>query len=449
MKRQLLLTMLVFLIPAGLISQELQDWGEYENIKKEAIKRIEQNRKGDAKLIIILPDNEIAAKTEVNVKLKRHDFKWGAVVSPNFINSPYSEKHKENFLKYFNATGFNVALKPKQRGNQNEKFAEAILPWFLENDIFVRGHTLAWEGEKFIREEQKKIYNDKSLTDLEKGNMLLESFAVHFPHAIPKWDVKCWDVSNEPLANNIINDLLPEMNTHVHWFKLADSIRRSCGKQDLTLFQNDYQIISAILPWALEAKKEGYKAVGRPAIYREILDEQIALGAPIEGIGFQSRLKGGLITPDTIYNRLCDFERYKLPYHATEFEIRDSEKFYTYTDEERRILTEYMMIMYFSHPNVEGFWHWTLADYSENKTLDFPLFNYDGTPKVNGEKWIELMEGFLNMNEVLETNKKGEVDVRGYYGSYEIEVEIDGEILRGIFDIDRNICKPVVKVNVE
>jgi hypothetical protein len=35
-------------------------------------------------------------------------------------------------------------------------------------------------------------------------------------------------------------------------------------------------------------KKDGYSAIGRPALYREMLDEQLALGAPIDGIGFQS-----------------------------------------------------------------------------------------------------------------------------------------------------------------
>ena len=115
-------------------------------------------------------------------------------------------------------------------------------------------------------------------------------------------------MSNEPIANNIINDLLCDQNTQVYWFKLADSIRRQHDKENVMLFQNDYQVISATTPWALKFTKEGYSAVGRPALYAEILDEQLALGAPIDGIGFQSRIKGGMITPDSIYNRLLSFD---------------------------------------------------------------------------------------------------------------------------------------------
>lgn len=432
-----------------LTAQDLQDWGEYEDIKNEAVERIEEHRKGDAQIEVILPNATAADNIELRVKLKRHDFLWGTVVKPSFVTSPYADLYQETFLKYFNAAGFNVALKPKQRGNYFEQVAESMsMPWFLENDIYMRGHTLAWEGANFLRPEDRAILEDPNLSNQEKGDSLLVKAGFHFAHAIPKWDVSCWDVSNEPIANNVINDLLPEINTHVYWFKLADSIRREHGKEDVLLYQNDYQIISAITSWALNFRKSGYRSTGRPALYREILDEQIALGAPIEGIGFQSRLKGGLIRPDTIYKRLLDFDRFGLPYQATEFEIRDDASKYIYTDEERRLLTEYIMVMYFSHPKVTGFWHWTFADSESNIDLDFPLFNYDGTPKVNGQKWIELMEGFFNIDKTLTTDSSGELDIKGYYGSYEINAIVDGEKLVGSFEIkkDRDNSNIVVKL---
>lgn len=432
-----------------LSAQELQDWGQYEPIKEEAIQRIEQHRKGDITLKVTLLGQETAANTQVRVKLRRHDFKWGAVVARSFVTSNYSENYKETFLKYFNASGFNIALKPKHRNTENERIAaEQTMPWFIENDIYVRGHALTWEGINYMRLEDKAIANDASLGDKEKGEKLLESLSKHFTHAIPKWDVKCWDVTNEPIANNAVNQLFPDMNTHTHWFKLADSVRQAHGKKDVVLYANDYQIISAISPWALEAKKAGYNAVGRPALYREMLDEQISAGAPIEAIGFQSRIKHGLITPDTIYKRLCDFERYNLPYHATEFEIRDDASKYVYTTAERRLLTEYMMVMYFSHPNVKGFWHWTFADGNSNNVLAYPLFNYDGTPKVNGQIWMNLMDGFLTTDVTSATNADGEIDLRGYYGDYQITAELDGKTLTGTFEIDSTNTSPTIVVNL-
>ncbi len=429
-----------YFVPEKKMSDQLQNWGIYEDIKQEAVQRIIENRMGNVHLKIVLPNNQLASNTEVNVKLKRHDFKWGAVVAKSFVTSTYSDTYKEIFLKYFNASGFNIALKPKHRNTATEEIAATqTMPWFLENDIYVRGHALTWEGESFMRPEDNATLNDTSMSDKEKGDKLLNSMGIHFTHSIPKWDVKCWDVTNEPIANNDINNLFPNFDTHAYWFKLADSIRRANNKEDVLLFENDYQIISAISLWALN----------RPAKYREIIDNHIALGAPVEGIGFQSRIKHGLITPDTIYNRLCDFERYNLPYHATEFEIRDDQTKYVYTDQERRFITEYMMIMYFSHPNVKGFWHWTFADRNPNDPLDFPLFNYNGTPKINGQIWMDLMDGFFSTKDTLVTNSTGEADVFGYFGNYEVETEINGSVLTGTFDIDSTNTAPVIMVQLK
>lgn len=421
-------------------AEKLTHWGRYEGLKKEAIERIDKHRKGDANLKVVLPNGDSAANIQIRAKLKRHDFLWGAVVTESFVTSPHKEKYREIFLKYFNASGFGVACKPKFRGTTREaNLLNYAMPWFLENDVYVRGHTLTWEGYNYLRPEDKAISDNTNLSDQEKADSLLKSMGKHFSHAIPQWDVRCWDVSNEPIGNNLVNDLLPDDNTHVHWFKLADSIRKTCGKEDVLLFQNDYQIISAISPWAM----------ARPAKYREILDEQISLGAPIEGIGFQSRLKHGIITPDSIYKRLCTFDRFNLPFQATEFEIRDDAAKYTYTSAERRLLSEYMMVMYLSHPKVSGFWHWTFADKRNTEDLDYPLFNFDGSPKNNGRIWMDLMDGFFQTDVKTYTDTNGEVIIRGYYGRYETTAEVDGKTYFGEFHIHSTHANPQIVVYLD
>ena len=78
-------------------------------------------------------------------------------------------------------------------------------------------------------------------------------------------------------------------------------------------------------------------------------------------LGFQSRLKNGMLSPDTIYSRLVRFERYGLPYQATEFELKDSPNYY-YTPTEIKQATEESMITYFSHSKVDGFWYWSFCE---------------------------------------------------------------------------------------
>ncbi len=434
--------------PFSNVPDNLSDWGKYEDIKAEALERIDHYRKGDANLQVLLPGDRPAANASLRVRLKRHDFLWGAVIRDIFFTSPYSDTYKKYFLKYFNATGFAIELKPRWRDTNPEKTAyEMGMPWINANNIYMRGHALTWEGYKYLRNEDRAIYDNENLSDREKGDSLVWSLGRHFHHALPKWDVGCWDVTNESMSNNDVNDLLPDYNTHAHWFRLADSIRRTCGREDVVLYANDYQVISAITPWALNYTKEGYSAVGRPALYRELLDEQMAAGAPIEAIGFQSRLKQGMITPDSIYKRLLDFERYNMPYQATEFEIRDHDK-YTYTDKERRILTEYMMIMYLSHKNVQGFWHWTFFD-QNNQKLDYPLFNYDGTPTINGIIWMDLMDGIFTTDVSLQAGNEGEGQLRGYFGTYDLSAVLGDSIFFGNFRIDSTLSEPVTTVNMD
>lgn len=446
----IVLLLWVVFLPNSLSAQDkLSDWGKYENVKKDAIERIVQHRKGDVELEIILKNGKVAKNIPVKIKLKRHDFLWGAVVSSRiFEASEYIDKYKEMYLKYFNAAGIENGLKPKRRGSIAEKNAENAVKWFNKNGFYMRGHTLTWDDEKWSRPEDLKVYNNSKLSDSEKAEKIIKSYSRHFYHAIPKWDVRCWDVSNEPLDNNSVNNLLPEVNTHANWFKLADSIRKIHHKEDVLLFQNQYQIITGTSKNALTKGMKGYESVGRKALYAEVMDKQIADGAKIEGIGFQSRLRPTWpdITPDSIYSRLRYFERFNLPYHATEFELKNTGG-KEYTDEQRKILSEYMMVMYFSHPNVEGFWHWTFAD-SPRRKRDNPLFYYDGSPTINGQIWIDLMEGFFNTSFTEESDESGKLNVKGYYGTYEVIAEVNGKKRIGTFEIKKGESNPTIKIKL-
>ncbi len=414
----------------------LSDWGEYESVKQAAIQRINQHRKGVVSIKVMLNDQEVAANATVKINQTRHDFLWGAVISRNFLDVPNTEVYQENLLKYFNATGFTIALKPRWRNTNSESAAEDEMEWLLENNFYVRGHALTWEGYNFLRNEDRAIVDNPDLSPEEKGDLLLASLSQHFIHAIPKWEVPVWDVSNEPIDNNIVNDLFQNMDTHAYWFRLADSIRKVHGKEDVLLYQNQYQVISGTTNDALTLTKEGFQSVGRKALYAEIMDRQIAEGAKIEGIGFQSRLRAQWprITPDSIYSRLRYFERFNLPMQATEFELRDNEQ-NVFTLEERQILTEYMMVMYLSHPGINGFWHWTFSDIQPNAPTDYALFNYDGTPKNNGIIWMNLMDNFFTTNEDLTSNASGETNALAYHGTHDLTVEVDGQTYTGQFDV--------------
>jgi hypothetical protein len=139
-----------------------------------------------------------------------------------------------------------------------------------------------------------------------------------------------------------------------------------------------------------------------------------------------------MLSPETQSQRLQMFDKYNLPYQATEFEIRDhigdANHTYVYTDDEIKQLTEETMTIYLSHPKVEGFWHWTFVD-DKNGTLPWALFNYDGTPKPTGEKWIELMEGKFDTDTTLTSDVSGKCISRGFKGEYDIEITYENSTI--------------------
>ncbi len=414
--------------PEEEIIDDIKTWRDLAN------ERIDIHRKSDINIKVVNNSGQVVSNATVEVKLLKHKFKFGAVVNHYFSESPYVATYKETFLKYFNASGFANALKPKQRGENIEVQGEITMQWFQENNIHMRGHTLQWEKASTFRPEMKDVYNDNNLSDQLKAEKLIELSEIHFNHAIEKWDVEDWDVVNENINNFAIDELTP-IYTISYWFKLADELRKKYNRPNVKLYLNDYQVISAIMPHALD----------RPNQYMKILDDLISENTPVEGIGFQSRIKNGYLSPETMYERLVDFEKYNLPYQATEFEIRDSDNYTYSTSEKKQIINEFLTI-YFSHPNVDGIWHWTLIDKPDGSS-PWALFKYDGTPYPCGEEWMRTMDEDFNTDVSLTTDANGNVSVRGFKGNYSINISYGNQTITENINLNENLSIEIKLTN--
>jgi len=398
-----------------------------ETWEVEAWQRIDAHRKRDLAIKVLSTTGDPVPGAEVNVTLKRHEFDWGAVIKAVLMEeSTYRDTYKELYLKYFNAAGFENALKPKHRESRISGLAENAIIWFRDNDFKMRGHAFVWEGENWLHRDALAIYQDPALTDLEKGNQIKAEFEKHIDWALPKWEVEWWDVVNEPIVNDLVNNLLPNENTFVHWFQLAKEQRDAIDK-DFALVLNENQVISA----------NRNNTQQKPVEFKQLVVDLMEEGAPIEMLGFQARIRNGLLSPETMYERLQLFEDLNLPYQATEFEVRDNFEGEIYTPEMMKRQTEETMIIYFSHPNVVGFWHWTFA-VPEDGGFHWALFNYDGTPRPTGEKWIEMMEGKFNTDTTMLTPSSGTSNVRGYKGEYEITVSFGEQTITAELTLDED-----------
>ncbi len=379
------------------------------NWKKEALHRIDSLRKVDLNITVLDASGNKVEDAIIDLKLVKHDFKFGAVVDYNFLNSSYAEIHQTNLKTYFNSSGFHNALKPKQRHKNKEKSAEKVINWLLKKGFYVRGHALVWEHQKNMRPEEKRAMRSNRWSNKTKKVKVTKLAKQHFIHSLNKWNVQAWDVLNEPIGNHQINDLTSE-NSFAYWFKLADSIRKTSINPNVKLFINENRVVSGTTPNTYFRQEE----------YRNIISTILKENAPLEGIGFQSRIKHNFVSPEDMYERLKDFEIFNLPLHATEFEVRDSDK-KTYTIAERNQIIEQFMLIYVSHYLVEGIWHWTFYDNKKGKN-PWALFNFDGSPTVSGKQWINTMNLYFSSNKTLKTLKNGEINARIFKGDYRIRI---------------------------
>jgi len=385
--------------------------------KKAADRRIDTYRKADLTIRVVDKQGTPLKDVPIHVKLKRHEFYWGAVINSDFLNGDHSNLLKFYFLKYFNSSGFNMGLKPKscaikpcRKSYKSLHFykAEKQILWMREHDIPVRGHTLAWEGKRFLAKHLLEIYENPALSDGEKGRRMFALNARHIDHAVKKWDVFCWDVVNEPRMNHLINDLFPGTNTFVEWFRLADQARKKY-KRNFLMFYNENQLASFV------KKKSSFEEYSRN--YKARIQEILDAGVPLDGIGMQYRFRR-YVAPEKVYRRLCAFEEFKLPFQATEFELKPMET-ESFSAEDRKKMTAELLTVFFSHPNAMGLWHWSFMDDKDGSSPQ-ALFSYDGQPRPEGEQWIKMMEEDFNTDETVCTDVNGTVTVRGFKGIYKI-----------------------------
>lgn len=380
------------------------------NWKKQAEARIEQHRKADLSIEVLNEKGKAVSGVKVEVELVRHQFNFCGVLSARNFSSDKKEMYREMFKQNFNMAGFENALKEKDFAKKLALLGEKnVIPWLKKEEIPLRGHALTWPGEKHM---SKKLLN---LCKKEDWEAVKKYERNHIKAHAKRFDVVQWDVLNEPRHNHLVMDGMGD-EIIVDWFKHA---KKHIKNKDAVLFLNDYQIVTAFNDKAAERHIK---------VYKKYIDLLLKHNAPIGGMGFQARVKRPLseLSPEQVYNRLNEFSSYNLPIMATELEVMDTDK-YTFTEDERAEITEAMMYVYFSHPQVNGIGAWTL--FSDTKT--WSLYKLDGTVKKNGQVWSKLVNETWHTKESVKA-PKGTASVRGFKGTYRVVVKKKGKVLKEV-----------------
>ena len=391
-----------------------------ERWRQEAEERIRQHRMAEVQITVVDDRGEPVPKAEVRVRLTRHAFRFGGIVSAKKMSGAAdstvsAEEYRNIFLQFgFNAAGFGNALKYKLR-RSHEALAPELLGWFEEHDIPVRGHCLIWPGRDHMSREMTRLVeeckDDPTRRNKEKLRQMckeqIETWA-------PRWNVFEWDVINEPRGNFQVADLLGE-EVYAEWFKLA---RKYAVNPDAGLYLNENRVISDPAPG--------------------IRTKRIELYAPLTALGLQSRFHS-MLDAEVIYGRLCLVDKLGLPIAATEFEINKTIE----GELNKAVMTERVMTVYFSHPSVNGIYAWTLLPNTGEKQEGRNILNEKGRPNLRGKVWLYLMKNRWMTDETLTTDSNGKTSLHGFLGDYEITIEHNGRIQTVPLTLDKSLHETI------
>ena len=97
-------------------------------------------------------------------------------------------------------------------------------------------------------------------------------------------------------------------------------------------------------------------------------------------------------------------------------------------------LTRDFYTLAFSHPLVESITWWTITDLDPWRGMPSGLLSADGKPKPVYYVLDKLINQEWNTSKKGKISDQAPVHFRGFYGSYELEVNIDDQSYVGYFD---------------
>lgn len=382
--------------------------------RAEAAASIEQLRKANLTVQVLDANGAPIPDAQVQVEMQQHAFKFGtAVVSNKFnggsaFNATYEQKllDLDGYGHGFNELVFENDLKwPawEQQWYSSKPEIASDVQWMHDHGISIRGHNLAWPGW---------VYSPADINANATPAYIKNRIRTHLQNILSYpgigTEMADWDVLNEITGNNDYANLFAGMpgyptgrELYAEIFKQADSLAPNS-----VLYLNDYVAI-----------EQGDSPTNGIATWKSRIDELIAAGAPIEGLGFQGHFSTsptGIPRVKEIYD---DFwNTYGLQAKVTEYDVDKLVPPATQADYMRDILT-----ITFAHPSMQGFVMWGFWD-GAHWQANAPIYAEDWTLKPSGEAFVDQVFHQWWTNETLLTSSNGVATTRGFKGKYKVTV---------------------------
>ena len=397
---------------------------------------IEQNRKGYAKICVKDKNGNNVPGVKISVKQKSHEFKFGANL---FMLDEFENDEKNELYKKYFAETFNMAT----------------LPFYWDATEPEKGKTrYAKDSEKLYRRPPI----DLCIEFCEKNGIEPREHALAYDAFFPKWlydanvtEIKLALENRYKEIAERYKDKIPtiEVTNEMEWGKGKTAFYNEpdyvewCFKTAEKYFPANQLVINewSGLPWADRCMPTDK--------YYSYIEANMLKGARIDAIGMQYHMfyrkdqeyecTRPYYDPINLYNHMDLYSNFGKPLQLTEVTIPA----YSNEPEDEAMQAEIIETLYsiwFSHPNVEQIIYWNVPDgyaaFAEQGDMTSGenyyyggLLRFDMTPKPAYYAIKNLFEKTWHTEAEITSDADGEVNFKGFYGKYDVELEVNGKTI--------------------
>ena len=399
---------------------------------------IEAYRKGKGRITLTDQSGRPIAGARIRAVQKTHEFRFGAnlFMLDELESEEKNQKYKDAFAEIFNITTLPFYWKDLEPTEGRPRFAkdseriyrrpplDLCIEYCKEHGIEPREHCLNYETwiPDWLIDAPLAVIKER----LEERIRIL---AERYRDAIP-----CWEITNETLY--------PHRNRKVSaFYRERDFVEWSFKTAEQYLPKNTLAINDAHLNiWA------GAFNHRRSAYYMQI-ERELNAGSRIDAIGMQfhmfypreqemaaTRL---YYSPAHLFEVMDTYAELGKPLQITEITVPA----YSQDAEDEAIqadILEWLYSIWFSHPQMSQIIYWNLVDgyaafapqgdmsAGENQYFG-GLLRFDLSKKPAYLRLYELIHKRWHTEASLMTDKDGIGTFRGFFGEYELKIEVNGK----------------------
>ncbi|MBE7045976.1 MAG: hypothetical protein E7396_01025 [Ruminococcaceae bacterium] len=385
----------------GFLTKELEKDAPW---RQEALKKIEQVRKGDFKVVVKDENGNPIPDAKVTFDMFESAFPLGTAIS-SWIST--DEKKMEQFNSWFNGSVIEHAMKwgpyeanmaAGQNGARMQlEGAKKLGSIYNRGHVFIFDYPVTPSGTVLLPEDLVTNMKNKDFCDLRiRGwiDQLSDDFAGEF---------KQWDVFNETFGHTTEGESIYGTYGADYYKEIADWARAANPESELMLVDGA-NIYSYYERWKNEIATPTFKA-----------------GADLDGVGLQSHFGGTYYSPE-FSNMIYDYivNELNADISITEYTVTSTDVNYVAN------FTRDFFINAFANEHIKGIWLWKW--FQSSSYMSPVMTDINGNMLPAGEVILDLYYNkWWTRNAQATTDASGEGKVNGYYGNYDVKVEANGK----------------------